>query len=183
LRAAPKEKRCPDASKNAALALYCAVIICLSGNSVTDALSDMPAPSESVLSSGVSFKQEIPAQTEFETQQFYQPQMHHVADEPVLTPMKYQLECFVSGGAYTYKTLETDIERMAQKYTPLVSYESIGQSVNGKDIFALTIGGGKNAYSDNGRRPREGNSQHADAHASSVRFSLCVRRRRIWGHP
>ena len=44
---------------------------------------------------------------------------------------------------YTYEMMEEDIKQLKEKYPHLVSYESIGKTHFGRDIWAVKIGNGK----------------------------------------
>ncbi len=66
------------------------------------------------------------------------------ASEPLLMqPVDYRLNCFTSKKKkYTYNHLVSDITGTLLNYEGLVSNEVIGQSVQGKNIYALTVGRG-----------------------------------------
>lgn len=64
------------------------------------------------------------------------------SSEPKLQPIDYRLACFNSNDPYTVDLLTKDIEETLQSYSSLVSYDVIGKSVQGKDIYALTVGHG-----------------------------------------
>ena len=50
---------------------------------------------------------------------------------------------------YDYQTLSKDIRKLKLKY-PWLSYESIGQSVEGRELYAIKLGNGKNKVLYNG---------------------------------
>lgn len=62
--------------------------------------------------------------------------------QPQLDPIDYRIAPIKSKKPYTYALFVKDVTQKMQCYTGLVSYEVIGKSVQGREIYALTVGHG-----------------------------------------
>ncbi|MFF2908756.1 M14 family zinc carboxypeptidase [Paenibacillus sp. NPDC057934] len=51
---------------------------------------------------------------------------------------------------YSYKVMQRDIEKLAALYPDLISYESLGQTAYGRDLWAVRLGRGPSVLSLNG---------------------------------
>lgn len=136
------------ALKSAGLALLFAALPCLPG-----ALADSGAAAFAVVDSPASAAAFAPDESagpleKGNTQRLGQAEQTPVQAKPKAErqpepPVGYRLCCFGSDAAYTCDMLAEDVTNTMQGYGDIVSYEVIGQSVQGRDIYALKVGSGE----------------------------------------
>jgi len=117
----------------------CVSFVLFFGNAEVETAPAAAAPDDTaVFSNGASVALEMPAQNTDITER-----RKNLPQEAVEAPAEYRLECFSAGGIYSFDMLEADIARMARNNPDIVSYETIGESVEGRSIYALAIGKGQ----------------------------------------
>lgn len=129
--------------KNAGLAVLLAVVMLISGTAVTEAAyldSSAAEPADNRIVA-VSMESQALSKLPVEIEEVKIPESEK-QPQLQLQPVDYKLSCFNSKKWYKYNLLVKDITETMQNYSDLVSYEVIGQSVKGRDIYALTVGRG-----------------------------------------
>ncbi len=144
LQAQPEKKTCKRLLKSAVVALFLVVLVLLPGAAVLHSstikeVSSADPARDRALSASLDKPEitQVPVQVDLAEYETTQNQ-----DQPVIEPIDYRLLCFDTDSLYTYDQLVTDITETIQAYEGMVSSDVIGRSVQGKDIYALTVGRG-----------------------------------------
>lgn len=142
-QARPESKKTNRRLKSVGLVLLIASSILLSETdgfyTVTDAVSTHTVKlAEQTDTAIVSQQFSLEEYTILENQQSEQPRQDALNNQRML----YRLACFESDSPYTYDLLVGDITETLQCYQDIVTYDVIGKSVSGKDIYAVMIGHG-----------------------------------------
>ncbi len=143
LQAQPEKKTCKRLLRSAGLALFAAAFVLLPGAAVLHSSSAINVGSDEQA-------HESPVVSVFYDKPDVISEQMNASDDaaleshepPQIEPIDYRLPCFYTDSLYTYDELVTDITETIQAYEGIVSCDVIGRSVQGKDIYALTVGRG-----------------------------------------
>ncbi len=141
-QARTERKKIRTLLRSAGLALLFAALSLLPGaavlnlSSAADVFTADAAPTQTV-SASLEKPESIPVKVDS-----FAHETSEIQIQPEMKPLDYRLPCFSSDELYTYDMLVADITGTFGNYEGIVKYDVIGKSVQGKDIYALTVGSG-----------------------------------------